>query len=108
MLQTVEAAMSTGISGIVATNTTTRRPTSASKSFEVGGLSGVPLFDISRPVIEAVIQAVAGRGEVIGVGGVSGPEQAKTLLDMGCSSVQLLSGLIFEGPGLAHNINKNL
>tara|TARA_B110000037_G_C17108162_1_gene500750 strand:+ start:657 stop:1619 length:963 start_codon:yes stop_codon:yes gene_type:complete len=108
MLQTINVAMSAGVKGIVATNTTTRRPTIESRSFESGGLSGAPLFDISSPVIESIIQGVAGRAEVIGVGGVSGPKQTKTLLNMGCSSVQLFSGMIFEGPGLVHQINKNL
>jgi dihydroorotate dehydrogenase len=108
LVQTVDVAMSAGVKGIVATNTTIRRPTLASKDFETGGLSGAPLFDICRPVIESVIEAVAGRGEVIGVGGISSPERANTLLNMGCSSVQLFSGMVFEGPGLINQINKNL
>jgi len=108
MLQTVDVAMTAGVKGIVATNTTTVRPTPASKSFEGGGLSGEPLFEISKPVIESVIEAVGQRGEVIGVGGVNCPEKAKTLLDMGCASIQVYSGMIFEGPGLINKINKAL
>ena len=45
---------------------------------------------------------------MIGVGGVSSPEDAAALLDLGCAAVQLYTGLIFEGPGLPSRINAGL
>ena len=36
---------------------------------------------------------------IIGVGGISGPDDALRMLDAGASLVQIYSGLIYQGPG---------
>ena len=92
----------------VATNTTVTRPTDASKAYEGGGLSGAPLFDLASSRIQLVLEAARGRVPVIGVGGVDSPDRAKTLLNMGCSAVELYTGLVFSGPGLVGRINRSL
>jgi dihydroorotate dehydrogenase len=75
---------------------------------EAGGLSGAPLWDLSQARIGQILEASSDRLPVIGVGGVRTGEQAERLLEMGCKAVQVYSGLIFEGPGLAHRINRHL
>jgi dihydroorotate dehydrogenase len=45
---------------------------------------------------------------VIGVGGITHPDQAEALLAMGCAGIQVYSGLIFEGPGLPLRILRQL
>jgi len=106
--EAVDLACSCGLQGIIATNTTIQRPITSSEDYTRGGLSGAPLHPISSKVIQKVVEKSAGRLEVIGVGGVDSAEKAKGLLDGGCSSVQIYSGLIFKGPGLIQSINRHL
>ena len=85
-----------------------QRPSGTDRLGENGGLSGAPLWAMARERIEQVLQAADGRLPIIGVGGIRSPEQAEELLQMGCSAIQIYSGLIFEGPGLPHRINRHL
>jgi dihydroorotate dehydrogenase len=41
---------------------------------------------------------------VIGVGGISGPETARTTFEAGANLVQLYTGLIYEGPALVRSL----
>jgi dihydroorotate dehydrogenase len=106
--QAVDAALSAGCTGIIATNTTNGRPGTTDRLGEGGGLSGAPLWPLARERIGRVLDRVGGRIPVVGVGGITGPEQAAELLAAGCAAVQLYSGLIFEGPGLIARINRGL
>ena len=97
-----------GLDGIITTNTTTSRPESLQNpnSAETGGLSGKP---IEREATEQ-IRFIAERVDVpvIGVGGVSDAEGAYRKIRAGASLVQLYTGLVFEGPAVARDINKGL
>ncbi len=104
----VRIAIETGCTGIIATNTTNTRPDSTGRLQETGGLSGAPIWPLSKSRIQRILDQANGRIPVIGAGGVRSPEQAQELLDMGCVAVQLYSGMIFEGPGLIHRINDGL
>ena len=106
--EAVEVAIATQCAGLIATNTTIQRPGSTDRLGENGGLSGAPLWTMARERIEQVLQAADDRLPIIGVGGIRSPEQAEELLQMGCSAIQIYSGLIFEGPGLPHRINRHL
>lgn len=106
---TVRAAVGAGAAGLVATNTTTARPDLAEHLDTPGGLSGAPLHPIAR---RGVLAAAAICKELtvplIGVGGITGPEQAREYLDAGCAAVQVYTGLIYAGPGLPSRINRQL
>ena len=104
----VKIAIDTGCTGIIATNTTNTRPDNTGRLQETGGLSGAPIWSLSRARIKRILDQADGRIPVIGAGGVRSPEQAQELLDMGCVAVQLYSDMIFEGPGLIHRINDGL
>lgn len=104
----VDAIIDSGATGIIATNTTISRPGTTGRLDESGGLSGEPLWPLARARIGTVIEAAAGRVPVVGVGGVNNGSRARELLDLGCAAVQIYSGLIFEGPGLIHRINRDL
>lgn len=106
--EAVDIAIQTGCTGIIATNTTRTRPGTTGRLKEDGGMSGAPLWPLSRARIQHILDAADGRIPVIGAGGIRSPEQAQELLDAGCVAVQLYSGLIFEGPGLIHRINDGL
>ena len=101
------------LSGIVATNTTVDRPetrhTSSEKIYkEVGGLSGVPLKDKSTEMIRRIYRLTKGKIPIIGVGGIFTAEDAWNKITAGASIVQLYTGLVFEGPGIAKSIVKGL
>ena len=103
----VTLARDVGLAGIVATNTTLSRDGLSADPKEAGGLSGAPLRALAKRKIGVVLAAAAGL-PVVGVGGVSDPQHAKDLLDLGCCAVQLYTGLIYEGPGLPARLVRGL
>lgn len=104
----VEVAIESGCVAIIATNTTNSRPDTTGRTGESGGLSGAPLWPLSRQRIQQILDVAGGRIPIIGVGGIRSPQQAAEYLAMGCTAVQLYSGMIFEGPGLISRINRGL
>jgi dihydroorotate dehydrogenase len=105
----VEACVSHGLSGIMVSNTTVSRPPLKSRSAgETGGLSGAPLTALSTEVLRAFAQANAGRLALVGVGGIGSGADAYAKIRAGAGAVQLYSALVFEGPGLAARIKRDL
>ena len=106
----VEQARMYGINAIIISNTTIARPESlksAHKS-ESGGLSGAPLFEPSTEVLKEFYAAAQGKIDLIGVGGISNGAQAYAKIRAGAKAVQLYSALVFQGPGLVTEINRDL
>lgn len=104
---------STGIHGIVATNTTISREglrTSEKRINKIGagGLSGKPVKKISTDVIKYIHQKSSGSIPVMGVGGIHSPEDAVEKIKAGAPLVQLYTGFIYEGPYIAKRIKKYL
>jgi len=93
-----------GVAGVIATNTTLRRPGLAPADVvlaeQAGGLSGGPLAARAREVVAFVRQETGDKLPVIGVGGILNPEDAVRLVDAGASLVQLYTGFIYRGPRL--------
>lgn len=106
----IDIVQSTEISGIIATNTTIEREAlkETEKANETGGLSGKPLTDRSTEVIRYLHQTSKGAFPIVGVGGISSPQDAIDKLEAGAALVQVYTGLIYEGPGLVKRINKAL
>ncbi len=107
----VEIVMSTGIAGVIATNTTIDRSTLQSPEplkSEMGGLSGKPLTQRSVEVVRYLAAKSNKAFPIIGVGGIHSPKDAQDMLDAGASLVQLYTGFIYEGPGLIKRICKEL
>lgn len=101
--EALEVALATGVSGVIATNTTLSRegvtPRERTRAeAEAGGLSGAPLTLRAREVVAHV----ASRTDlpVLGVGGVMTGADARALVDAGASLVQLYTGLVYAGPTL--------
>jgi dihydroorotate dehydrogenase len=65
-----------------------------------GGLSGKPCTHLSTDLIYKTRERFGKRFTVIGVGGVMSPETAMEKFNAGADLVQLITGMIFEGPGL--------
>jgi dihydroorotate dehydrogenase len=92
----------TGVSGVIATNTTTSRDAvrHLPHGEETGGLSGAPVFKASNQVI-AQLRAALGAGfPIIGVGGVMSGADAQAKIAAGADLVQLYTGFIYKGPEL--------
>jgi dihydroorotate dehydrogenase len=101
-----DVAIESGISGIIATNTTLSREGLASAHRdEKGGLSGAPLFEKSTRVLAKLSKLTAGNAlPLIGVGGVSNADQAYAKIKAGASAVQLYTALVFGGMALVKEI----
>lgn len=97
-----------GLDGVVATNTTIDRPESLRhpNRAERGGLSGAPIEGRATDTVRFVAERTD--VPVIGVGGVSDAAGAYRKLRAGASLVQLYTGLVYEGPALARDINRGL
>lgn len=105
-----EVTLSTGIDGLIATNTTIDRPAGLSSRHagEKGGLSGRPLMDLSTRVLADMYKWTRGRVPLIGVGGVASGADAYAKIRAGASLVQLYTALIYSAPGLVGDIKKDL
>jgi dihydroorotate dehydrogenase len=69
-----------------------------------GGLSGLPCTHLSTDLIGKTRQTWGKRFTIFGVGGVMSPETAQEKFDAGADLIQLISGMIFEGPGLIRKL----
>ena len=110
---TIDVLRSSGIDGIVATNTTTGREGLHTNPKEVGsvgngGLSGGPLTNRAVEVVRYVHRKTEGRFPIIGVGGIMTVDDAVAMLDAGASLIQLYTGFIYNGPAFAKQICKRL
>lgn len=73
-----------------------------------GGLSGKPTWDISNELIRQTYRTYGERFVIIGVGGVFNAEDAYTKIKLGANLVELITGMIFQGPQLIGQINRGL
>lgn len=101
----LEASLSAGVEGVIATNTTVERGGLQSpRAGEEGGLSGKPLSEQSTEMIRKITYRTAGELPIIGVGGIMSPADALEKMDAGACLVQVYSGLVYQGPGLIKRI----
>jgi len=109
----IDIVRQTKIHGLVATNTTIDRSGLNTSPEDVeamgaGGLSGKPLFKRSLEVVRYIHERSKGEIPVIAVGGIFTAADAREMLDAGASLVQVYTGFIYEGPGIAKKICKGL
>jgi dihydroorotate dehydrogenase len=98
------------LDGVIATNTTTRRPESLRdhNRVETGGLSGRPIEGRATAATRFVAERVGEETTVIGVGGVASAADAYRKIRAGADLVQLYTGLVYRGPAIAREINRGL
>ena len=109
LAEIAEVALASDLSGIIATNTTLAREGLISTNRgQMGGLSGAPLFEKSTRVLAQLSKLTQGRLPLIGVGGVSSPEQAYEKLRAGASAVQLYTAMVYQGMSLIPRIARGL
>ena len=104
-----EVALARGVDGLIVSNTTTVRPVLKSISrYEVGGLSGAPLFASSTRVLAEMYRLTEGKISLIGTGGIASGHDAYCKIKSGASLVQLYTALVFQGPRLIGQIKQDL
>ncbi len=99
------------IDGFICTNLTKNR---SNKKIideivpENGGISGKVLEELSNDLISYVYKKTRGRFVIIGCGGVFSAKDAYKKIKLGANLVQLITGMIFEGPQVISEINQGL
>lgn len=101
------------LSGLVATNTTISRAGLTTDSNRVeamgaGGLSGRPLQQPSTKVLQYLCDHLGASVAVIASGGIFTAADASAKLEAGAKMVQVWTGFIYEGPGIAGTICRGL
>ena len=100
-------AVEKGADGIIATNTTIDYSL-VPQPYDKGGLSGAVLKEKSFEIFEAIAKELYGKTTLISVGGIDSAQEAYRRIRAGANLVQILSGLVFHGPDMIMNINKEL
>lgn len=107
----LEVAGKYSIDGLIISNLTKKRENTKlldTEVPEVGGMSGKIVEDLSNQMIAYVYKKMAGRFVIIGCGGVFSAEDAYKKIKLGASLIQMISGMIFEGPQVIGQINQGL
>jgi dihydroorotate dehydrogenase len=108
-----QLAVSTGLDGIIATNTTISRdglrsPAQTVSAAGAGGLSGPPLRQRSLEVLRLLRRHLPAKLCVISVGGVETAADVAERLDAGATLVQGYTAFLYRGPFWARGINRGL
>ena len=106
VLALVRAARDAGVHAITASNTL---PVSdARMSTGSGGLSGGPLTSGTPEIVRAIREETGGALPINACGGIFTARDARACLDAGAATVQVYTGLIYEGPAIAGRIARGL
>lgn len=103
VLAVADLALAIDLDGIVATNTTIGRGGLRSHPEEIeaigdGGLSGRPLAARATEVMRLLRERVGPGLTLVGVGGISTPDQARERLEAGADLLQAYTAFVYEGP----------
>lgn len=99
-----DLALDLGLDGISATNTTSVRPASlVSPPAQIeaagpGGLSGPVLAARAEEVLRRLRERIGDRIALIGVGGISTPDDVRRRIGAGADLVQAYTGFVYGGP----------
>jgi dihydroorotate dehydrogenase len=109
----VELCEKFGVSGYVATNTSSSRENLKTEINELeqignGGLSGHAIANKSTQVVSWLNEFLQGSKPIIGVGGIDSPESAIEKMNAGADLIQIYTGMVYEGPGLVKQIKASL
>ncbi len=96
----VDVCRTSGVEGLIATNTTVGREGLTTHTSETGGLSGLPLRSRALSVVADVRSKIGPDFPLVGVGGIRTAEDVNSFFDAGATLVQVYTGLVYEGPGL--------
>ena len=93
------------LDGVITTNTTLDRPSNLGQN-EEGGLSGLPLFQKSLETLKLFRSNLHPNCPIVGVGGISNEEKAKSFLNNGAHLIQVYTGFVYQGTKMVRNISR--
>ncbi|MDA3854756.1 MAG: quinone-dependent dihydroorotate dehydrogenase [Candidatus Woesearchaeota archaeon] len=99
------------IDGFVATNLTKNRKNKKiidSNVPKIGGISGKVVSDLTDDVIAYLYKKTKGEKIIIGCGGIFSAKDAYKKIRLGASLLQMITGMIYEGPSVISEINRGL
>lgn len=107
--EVIELVIAIGLDGLVVSNTTISRQGLITEENTVsrmgaGGLSGAPLKEKNTTLLQYIHQKSAGKIPLIASGGIFNAADAQEKFNTGASLVQVWTGFIYEGPGIAKKI----
>jgi dihydroorotate dehydrogenase len=106
ILAMAAAAADGGAAGLTCSNT---RPVGDRRmSTGRGGLSGGPLTSATPEIVAVVRDATGGRLPINASGGIFNADDARACLDAGATTVQVYTGLIYEGPAILRELTTGL
>jgi dihydroorotate dehydrogenase subfamily 2 len=111
----VQLVVDYGLQGVIFTNLVKSRNNKGLNREELmkfegknGNFSGKPTLENANMLIKHTREKFGKDLTIIGCGGVFTGQDAKDKLDAGADLVQLISGMIFEGPQVVGEINRHL
>jgi dihydroorotate dehydrogenase len=107
----IEVIKKHNVDGLICSNLTKKRDNPKILETDVpewGGISGKAVEELANDLIAYVYKRTKGKYVIIGCGGIFSAEDAYKKIRTGASLVQLITGMIYEGPQLAGQINRGL
>ncbi|EIW68161.1 hypothetical protein TREMEDRAFT_32541, partial [Tremella mesenterica DSM 1558] len=105
------AVRSSGVDGVIVSNTTIRREglgLKSSNASETGGLSGPPLLPYALQAVRTLRPLLPPSIPIIGCGGISTASDALSFAHAGCSIIQIYTSFGYRGVGTARLIKDEL
>ncbi len=102
VMELVKKWESLGFEGVTASNSIPIED--ARMAVGKGGWSGPPLLDHTKKAVERIRRSVSTDFEVNACGGISSPADAAALLELGATTVQVFTALVYQGPALVKSI----
>ncbi|MFH1405164.1 MAG: quinone-dependent dihydroorotate dehydrogenase [Patescibacteria group bacterium] len=97
-----EVAKKHKVNGVICSNLTKKH------DFGQGGLSGKAVYNLAFNQLKHVRSAFGNEFILIACGGIFNADDAYSAIRSGASLIQLITGMIYEGPQLIGEINKGL
>ena len=105
-----DIVLSSRIDGVIISNTSIHRSNEliSKHANEKGGISGLPIKEISNKLLKDFYILTNGKIPLIGVGGISNGKDVYERILNGASLIQLYTSLIYKGPFIVNKIKEEL
>jgi len=104
----VQLAIMFGLQGVIISNTTTNTNVLSHGApdfvYEKGGISGLPLFNMSTHMLAQLHRQFSKEIIFIGVGGIVNGKTAHTKMLAGAHLLQAYSGFVYQGPNFVRHV----